>query len=184
MATNEINMTEQKKAEKEKRKAKMAKKEKYEKLSDFFELAIIGELLGFSIVVILFSYRLVNGVAIITLMIILSISVFLKYVFATLSTNESYIEEKRQEKEKESLVSKLNKKEFKTIKLKEQDNKYFNAFFLNNGISAKIDEDNDDIINVEFCFCDIEGRPHYKVVPFNREYILETIDDVIDSDSN
>lgn len=183
MATNEINMTEQKKAEKEKRKAKMAKKEKYEKLYNLFRLAIYGEILGLMISGILVIFRLVSSNSISVLIIIIIISGFLEAMFEALASNESYIE-KRQEKEKESLVSKLNKKEFKTIKLKEQDNKYFNAFFLNNGISAKIDEDNDDIINVEFCFCDIEGRPHYKVVPFNREYILETIDDVIDSDSN
>lgn len=189
MAINEINTKEQKKAErkaakeaeKKAKKAERAEMKKSEKLEEWGILFWVGAII-FGVISIFSIFieldKIFDG-AIITF----TINVILCIIFYCLSKKEAERERRAEVKRKESLIAQLNKKNFREIKLKKTENKFFNAF-LNNGVQAKIHEDNDEIINVELCFCDNEGAPHYKVVPFSRDYLLETIEDVIDIDSN
>lgn len=170
-----------KEAEKKAKKAERAEMKKSEKLEEW-RMPLFAGVIIFGVVgifsVLIESDKLFNG-AIITF----TINVILYILFSYLSKKEAERERRAEVKRKESLIAQLNKKNFREIKLKKTENKFFNAF-LNNGVQAKIHEDNDEIINVELCFCDNEGAPHYKVVPFSRDYLLETIEDVIDIDSN
>lgn len=178
------NIEEQKKAEKKAKKeakkaerAKMKKSEKYNECRYFFLYLGIG--LGLISLILAFTEE---GMLYITI-IPLCISGLLEIVFLYLSLKERKREDKRELEIKESLINKLNKKEFKEIKLKKQNNKYFNAF-LNNTIKAKIHPDNDEIVILSFCFVDDLDKSCCKSVPFSREYLTNTIEDVIDIDSN
>ncbi len=87
------------------------------------------------------------------------------------------------DKEKDNVakyeVDKLNANEFKEIKLKEQG-KYFSNVFGNNKIEAKIYPENDEIVILKFCFVDDSNESHHKIIPFNKEYLIDTIEEVVD----
>lgn len=176
-----INKRAEKKAKKEERKTKRAKMTKSEKYGDcliFFALVscVFLPICMYMSAVQLFKFAFIA-------FILFAISALLCVLFIFLGIKESNREEKKELDRKESLINKLNKTEFKEIKLEETEDRFFHAF-LNNKIEARIHKDNEDIIDVRFWFKDDIGFEVHKVAPFSREDLIEAIDDVIGSDNN
>lgn len=187
MAINEINTKEQKKAE----RASRTLKEKYKYICKKFLFASSVSLLLFFVFASIFSIiaeydylvsreqLLFVSAMVIASSIILAVLITPTVIFAYKYMQECKKEEKKEHERKESLINQLNKKEFKEIKLEKTENRFFNAF-LGNTIKAKIHQDNDEIVILSFCFVDDLDKACWKSVPFSKDYLLETIDDVID----
>lgn len=179
MAIDEINNKEQKKAEKETEKEEK-KEEKYKWLSELFTW-VIWCTIAIAIICGGLSVRELRLWVIIGIVFIISIC--FKMPFWLLRLKEIVNVDEKEFERKESLIDKLNKDEFKEIKLEETGDVFFNAF-LNNTIKAKIHPDNDEIVIVEFYFIDNLGLSYSKSVPFSIEDLFESIDDVIENDNN
>lgn len=180
---NEINNKQQEgKAERKAERAKRTKKEKYTFCFLLFSTLTIVFLAAIMIIAlvkndVLYQDEIENVLCV--LGVLTTIFFALTLWFGCLFDKEIKREEEREFKKKEALINSLSKNEFKKIKLEETENEYFNAFLGNTTIEAKIHPDNKEIVIVKFYFVNDGIRSYSKEIPFSRECLTETINEVL-----
>lgn len=90
---------------------------------------------------------------------------------------KAFKEYKKESDAKKDLMALLNTSYFKEIELKKQDNQFFNAF-LSCKIKAKIHPSNADIVILNFTIVDDNGNESEKTVPFQMQYVKNSIANV------
>lgn len=185
MVTNtEEQKRAERKAEKEAKKAEKAKRTELQKLEDQFSVMkkVNGVITGVGSVFLLISAFIIATTIIESSEIACGI-ILCFCIGALIDVIFLLIIKYKLDKEKDNVakyeVDKLNANEFKEIKLKEQG-KYFSNVFGNNKIEAKIYPENDEIVILKFCFVDDSNESHHKIIPFNKEYLTDTIEEVVD----